>query len=274
MLFVGASVAEESIPVMGKKGGLMIPGNAFALASFLLLLGRLSGLFLAVPFLGQRNVPVMIKAALVLVSAAAMAPLVTVTSEAAKLDAAFVLRMVFEVLVGVFLGYLFLALFMVFTMAGQLIDFELGFGLAQVFDPSFGASSTLLARFYYLLGTVVFLSCDGHHLIVAALAGSYRVFPAGSLALPPTAYAAALRFLADIFLLTLKVGAPVIGALFVADVVFGIVARAVPQMNVFVIGFPVKILLGLVAVAVTLPFTVVFMRDLVGNLERIIARAF
>jgi flagellar biosynthetic protein FliR len=252
----------------------MVPRDAASLAAFLLLLGRLSGLVLVVPFLGQRNIPVMVKAAVVLVLAVVLAPMVEVPPEALKLDVVFILRMAFEVLVGLFIGYIFLAVFMAVTVAGQFIDFELGFGLAQVFDPSFGAASTILSRFYYLLALVVFLSCNGHHLILLSLVGSYKVFPAGSLALHNMTSPVALRVLADVFLLAVKVGAPVIGVLFVADVVFGIVARAVPQMNVFVIGFPVKILLGLLAVAITLPFTVNFMRDMVTALEGVLARIF
>lgn len=252
----------------------MIPVDEASLAAFLLVLARMSGLAIAVPFLGQRNIPVMIRAAAVMVLSVALAPLVAVSAEARLLDLAFVLRLVFEALVGLFLGYLFLAIFMAVTMAGQFIDFELGFGLAQVFDPTFGSQSTILSRFYYLLAMVVFLTCNGHHLVVMALAGSYRVFPAGSLTFPAVVSPAALRALSDVFMLALKVGAPVIGALFVADVVFGIVARAVPQMNVFVIGFPLKILLGLAAVAITLPFTVAFMRDLVTGLEGLLAKVF
>lgn len=252
----------------------MFPADEASLTAFILVLARLAGLALVVPFMGHRSIPVMVRAAVVMVLALALTPLVAVPAEARVLDLAFALRVAFEVLVGLFLGYLFLAVFMAVTMAGQFIDFELGFGLAQVFDPSFGNNSTILSRFYYLLAMVVFLTCRGHHLIVLALAGSYRVFPAGSLTFPSLVSPPALRALSDVFLLALKVGAPVIGALFVADVVFGIVARAVPQMNVFVIGFPLKILLGLLAVAVTLPFTVAFMRDLVAGLENLLARAF
>jgi flagellar biosynthetic protein FliR len=252
----------------------MIPLDERSLLIFLLVLARLSGLMLVVPFLGHRNVPVMVKAAVVLVLTVVTAPLAALPAEVKGLDIDFALRVAFEVLVGLLIGYIFLAVFMAVTMAGQFIDFELGFGLAQVFDPSFGYGASILSRFYYLLALVVFLLSDGHHLIVLALAGSYRIFPMGSLSFPVAAPSAVLGVLSDVFLVALKVGAPVIGALFVADVVFGIVARAVPQMNVFVIGFPLKILLGLAAVAITLPFTVGFMGGLVSGLGSLLARAF
>ena len=90
---------------------------------------------------------------------------------------------------------------------------------------------------------------------------------------PKTLAPGVLNVLSDVMLMAVKVAGPVVGALFIADVVFGVIARAVPQMNVFVIGFPVKIILGLVAVMVTMPLTVRVLQDLFVQLERILSQA-
>ena len=239
-----------------------------SLAAFLLVLARLSGVFLIIPFFGHRSIPVLVKVSLVLVLALCFSRIIEMPPEACLIDIVFVLRIAFEMLIGLFLGYLFLAVFMALTMAGQIIDFEMGFGLAQVFDPSIGSAHSVLSNFYSFLGLLVFIICGGHRLTMVAVAASYRAFPAGSLTVPSVLSPVVVDSLSDILLTALKVGAPVIGALFVADVVFGIVARAVPQMNVFVIGFPLKSLLGLLAISITLPFTVTFIQDLFIGLER------
>lgn len=251
---------------------MSLPLTETTLAAFLAVLGRVAGAVLAAPFFRRGQVPVLIRAALCLVLTLFLVPLVG--AEGFRLDLAFPVRLAYEVLVGLFIGYLFTLVVSGVTMAGGLMDFEMGFGLAHAFDPTMGAFSSLLARFYTMLAVLVFFLAGGHHLLVVSVLASYRVFPAGSLQLPSVLSTAAARAAAEVFVVAVKVAAPVVGALFVADVVFGLVARSVPQLNVFVLGIPLKVLLGLLAVAVTMPASVLFLRRLFEGFEGWLAGAW
>lgn len=251
---------------------MSFPVTEATLSAFLAVLGRVAGAVFASPFFRRGQVPVLIRTALCLVLSLFLSPLVM--TDGLRLDLVFPLRLAYEVLVGMFIGYLFTLVVSGVTMAGGLMDFEMGFGLAHVFDPTMGAFSSLLARFYTLLAVLIFFLAGGHHLLVVSVLASYRVFPAGSLELPSMLSTAAARTAAEVFVVAVKVAAPVVGALFVADVVFGLVARSVPQLNVFVLGIPLKVLLGLLAVAVTMPASVVFLRRLFEGFEGWLAGAW
>ncbi len=251
---------------------MAFPATEATVSAFLLVMGRVAGAVTASPFFRRGQVPVLVRAAFCLVLTLFLTPLVEV--EALRLNAVFPLRLVYEVLVGVFLGYLFTLAVSGVSMAGGMIDFEMGFGLSHSFDPTSGHYASILARFYMLLAVLVFYLAGGHRLLVVSVLSSYRVFPAGSLVLPDILSTASARAAAEVFVVAVKVAAPVLGALFVADVVFGLVARSVPQLNVFVLGIPLKVLLGLLAVFVTMPATVVFLRHLFEGFERWLAGAW
>lgn len=251
---------------------MTFPITEATLASFLAVLGRVAGAVLSSPFFRRGQVPVMVRVALCLVLALFLTPLVEVRDT--RLDLFFPLRLVYEVLVGLFLGYLFALVVSGVTMAGGLMDFEMGLGLAHAFDPTAGVFSSLLARFYTMLAVLIFFLAGGHHLLVVSVLASYRVFPAGGMGFPSILSTTAARAAAEVFVVAVRVAAPVVGALFVADVVFGLVARSVPQLNVFVLGIPLKILLGLLAVAVTMPATVVFLQRIFEGFEGWLAGAW
>lgn len=244
---------------------MAFPLSEASVSTFILVMGRVSGAVVASPFFRRGQVPMLVRTSLCLVLALFLSPLIG--SGAMRLDLAFPLRLTYEVLVGVFLGYLFNFVVSGVSMAGGVLDFEMGFGLAHAFDPYSGSYASILARFYLILAVLVFYLAGGHRLLVISLLASYRVFPAGSLVLPEIISTASAKAAAEVFVVAVKVAAPVLGALFVTDVVFGLVARSVPQLNVFVMGIPLKVLLGLLAVAVTMPATVVFLRHLFEGFE-------
>ncbi len=251
----------------------MLPLTEAALATFILVMSRITGIFLVEPFFGSKTIPAQVKAALIMVLSLSLFPLVSIATDAAQINMVFILRIAYEVLIGVVIGFLFLAIFLAVQAAGSFIDLEMGFGLSQAMDPTGNVESTALSRLYYMLALVIFLMANGEQLLVKATVVSFTVFPAGSMVFPKTLAPGVLNVLSDVMLMAVKVAGPVVGALFIADVVFGVIARAVPQMNVFVIGFPVKIILGLVAVMVTMPLTVRVLQDLFVQLERILSQA-
>jgi len=158
-----------------------------------------------------------------------------------------------EVLLGAALGLVASLVFTGVKAAGELLGIQMGLSIASVFDPAESGQTSLIAELQGLLAVLLFLLVDGHHAILRALAYSLEQVPPGG-GLDPAALAAAVVPMAgSVFLMTLQIGAPVLGALFLTDAALGFVARAVPQMSVFIVGIPLKIGIGILLMVVTTP---------------------
>ncbi len=149
-----------------------------ALDGFFMVLGRLSGLFISAPIFASRQLPGRIKVLIVILLAAVMSSFVPV-QYAIKLDSpvTFIAAMVTEVFIGYALGFVAYVLFAAIQMAGQLMDNQIGFSMVNVLDPQSGIQIPLMGNFYYLLALIIYLSMDGHHYLLQAIAQSYQVIP-------------------------------------------------------------------------------------------------
>jgi flagellar biosynthetic protein FliR len=229
-----------------------------------LLLARASGLVATAPFLGERSVPRKVKILFAVALAFLMltfAPAVPVPDSLVSLG----LLVAAELSVGLVLGFAGRLLLMAFEMAGQVVAIQMGFGMAQVIDPVSGYRSTIVARW-------LFLGLSGHHVLLRALAGSLDVLPPGRGLLSPGVVEAMTRFTAQSLSTAMSVAAPAIGILLLTSMGLGILARTVPQMNVFIVGFPIKITAGIVAVAFSLPYLLEVARREVGVLVERLAQ--
>lgn len=148
--------------------------------------------------------------------------------------------------------------------AGQLLDVPVGFSMVNVIDPQTGEQTPLLAQFHFVLAILILFIVNGHHTLLLALAHSFALIPVGEVGTIGSSVDVFIKSFGKIFALGLRIALPVIGALFVTDVALGIVARAVPQINVFFVGFPLKIGLGVALLLVVLPVYVVFVAGLFG----------
>ncbi len=224
------------------------------LVGFALVVGRVGGLFLLAPVFSSRLVPARVRALVAAAFALALAPLATEGRQlpAQALDLALVL--VKEILVGLAFALAVGAVAAILQAAAELLDVLVGFAYAQLVDPMTGAQGGPMARLYSMLGAIVFLLVGGDHLVVLGLARSYEVLPLDAGPDPAALAAMAASQLPQIALAALEVAAPVLVALVLADIALALVARAVPQMNVFFVGLPAKILLGLAVCAAALPF--------------------
>ena len=150
-----------------------------------------------------------------------------------------------EVLIGLVLGFIVGLLFAAMQLAGYIMGYQMGFAIANVLDPVGGVQSSVLGQFLFLFALLTFLDINGHHLIIQGMVESYDIVPIGS--------AAANLALSDFmgilfqnyFYLAMKLALPILGIILMVDVSLGIVARTVPQMNVFLIGMPLKTLVGI-----------------------------
>jgi flagellar biosynthetic protein FliR len=216
---------------------------------------RISGFFIVAPFWGHRVIPAVIKIPIVLALAASIGPVVAgfgpVQPDSLWTAGGWALR---EVMIGGLLGFCFATVFWAVRMAGDLIGLQMGFSIVNVIDPSSTEQVSLIGEFKYILAMLILLILDGHHLMIAALVDTYKVIPIGGGVLGNTAFDMVVRVSATTFVSAVKIGAPVIITLLLTDVVMGIVSRTVPQMNIFIVGFPVKIGIGFLILSASLPF--------------------
>jgi len=236
---------------------------------------RLSGFFFLFPLSANRQVPVVYRAGLGAISALALASAVDPFRGPAPDLISLALLVSRELAIGLALGYLSLLLLTVGQVAGQFADYEMGFGMVQVIDPQFGQRVPLIGNFLYLLGILVFLALNGHHILLATLHSSFSVLPLGS-GLPTGVCPGIFSFVSWMFGAALRVSLPVLGALFITSAALGILARTMPQLNVFVVGLPLKILVGMAVLAAALPIysTVLeyLYRDGTGRIARILLK--
>jgi flagellar biosynthetic protein FliR len=128
---------------------------------------------------------------------------------------------------------------------GQVVGFETGFAIANVFDPQSGAQISLLANFAFFVSMVLFLLFNGHHVLIQAVKESFELLPVGAMTLNPALVEKMLSVTSDMFVIALKIGAPAIAALLLTKVAFGLVTKLIPQMNIMIVAFPVQIVIGL-----------------------------
>ena len=158
-----------------------------------------------------------------------------------------------ELLVGVVIGLMFRLLFMGIKTGGAILGYQIGFAMVSVPDVDSADQVSIIARFWFLLATLIFLSINGHHLVIGAMADSFQAIPAGMVTMPSSVGELIIKYTGYIFIIAVKVAAPVMVTLFLTDVSLGIIAKMMPTMNVFFVGFPIKIGVGLVVLAMSLP---------------------
>jgi flagellar biosynthetic protein FliR len=226
-----------------------------AWVALVLLVGlRVAPLFFMAPVFGSAPAPNLFRAVLILaLSAAIVAATGTSLPEAPATIAQLVAYGATEIVVGAALAFGLAAAFAAFLFAGRLLDFQLGFGIANLIDPVTRAQAPLIGTGLNLLAVTVFFAVDGHHLLVRALAFSLEQFPPGRFVGELNFAAVAAQF-GVMFTLGLALAAPVLFAVLLLDLGFALASRTMPQMNVFIIAIPFKIVLGLVVLALSLRY--------------------
>jgi flagellar biosynthetic protein FliR len=240
---------------------------ALQLVLFLLLFLRCTSLIVTAPVVGHLAVPTQVKVGLGAFLALVQYPLLA--ARAPELDLRLlplVLLAVQEVLVGVLLGWAAGLVFSGVRAAGELIGFELGFSIATVFDPEQGQQN-IVGGFLYLMMSLVFFSVNGHHFLLQAMMVSYDAVPISGLSISGPAAHIAIKMTGMVFVVALKFAAPVIVASFLVNLAMAILSRVAPQINVFVVSFPVKTAVGFVVLMTSAPLLVMVFKKLLGGFE-------
>ncbi|MFH2036182.1 MAG: flagellar biosynthetic protein FliR [Candidatus Zixiibacteriota bacterium] len=221
---------------------------------FLLVSFRAAGLFIAAPIIGNNSVPQMVKVGLAIILAMIMVP-VAGKSTILVVESVWVLAMLAfkEALVGFIIGLFFSLLFIGIRMAGNIIGFQIGLMIANIMDPETNSNVSLAGEFWFIVATLIFLVIDGHHAIISAFRDSYHLVPVGYFNFTGGAGEMLIHYSAYTFVIAIKLAAPVIITLFLTTVALGVVARTVPQMNIFIVGIPLKIGIGFLVMATALP---------------------
>ncbi len=171
-----------------------------------------------------------------------------------------------EILLGITIGMAVNLIFVGLQMAGQISGYQMGLALARVMDPSAGQQVPLLAQFYQLFAFLIFLSINAHHWFLMALADSFQLVPPFGFKISGSLIEQLIHIAGNMFVIAIKVGAPVIAALLLTSVAFGLIARTVPQMNVLFVAMPLKIIIGLLFIGFSLPYLSSFLKTVFSKL--------
>jgi flagellar biosynthesis protein FliR len=221
---------------------------------FLLVLSRVGGLFVLAPVFSAAMIPMRIKLTLAMGISLALMP-IAVHVQTVPMDVGdFSLLLLKEIGVGLVFAFPMALVGAAVQAGASVLDTLVGFSFSSILDPVNNQQTAILGQFYTLFAVMVLLMSGGDHIMIEGLGASYR-------ALPITAYphigaltAGALGAFAQVWTIGLEIAAPALVALVITDAAIGLISRAVPQMNVFVVGMPAKILVGMTVIAATLPF--------------------
>ena len=243
------------------------------LLTFLLVLTRVSGVFFLAPIFGSRNIPTQAKAGLALMTSLVVLPFIPSNVDPGMHLVDFALLLAKELTVGALIGFTATLVFMGFLLAGQIIDIQMGFGMVNVIDPLSNLSVSIMGQFKNLLAILVFLAINGHHFLFTALAKSFDIVPLTMFEFSPSVTSHFVGMIANMFVIGLKIGGPAIGVLLITDLALGIIARTVPQMNVFIVAMPLKITVGFIAIISMLALLLIYMSQIFGQLPEQMIRS-
>jgi flagellar biosynthetic protein FliR len=215
---------------------------------------RVLGLMLSEPVLANRSVPVSARVGLAIMVTLLVAPTLPPMPRVDPASAAGVFIAVQQLLIGLAMGFVMRIALTAAETAGQLAGLQMGLGFAVFFDPQSTAQTAVVGQFLGLFAILLFLSMNGHALVISGLGESFRVLPVTAEPVNPVGLRVLAGWGSVIFTVGLLIALPVIAALLIANVAVGIMTRAAPQLNIFAVGFPVTLVTGFVALYLAIPY--------------------
>lgn len=231
---------------------------------------RVSAFLVMIPVIGERTVPVRIKGGLAILISLLVSPVINADlnrlyegGEIFTLSIA----MIDEIMIGVIIGLITRIIFAGIQFAGEMIGIQIGFSIVNVIDPVSSTQVSIIAEFQYLIALLIYLAVDAHHTLIFAIADSYRIISPFSLDFSGLLVKQILILSKELFILAIKISAPVMAVLLFTNVALGVVARTVPQINVFIVGFPLQITVGLIVFGLTAPVFVFVIQRVFSTLN-------
>ncbi|HUZ48991.1 MAG TPA: flagellar biosynthetic protein FliR [Candidatus Dormibacteraeota bacterium] len=232
--------------------------------TFLLVFIRISTMLFVFPAISSPQVPMQVRLGLSALLAFILyrsVPLVTLAPGISELVFAVVCQVVLGLLVGFVSSFVFIGI----QFAGELIDLQIGFAVANVINPTTQQQVTIIGEFELAIATLLFFVTNAHYYLIQGVAGSFNLVPLPYIHLDPSVAGNVMIFFSAAFTSAFKIAAPVAVALFVTNIAFAFMSRVAPQMNVFVVGFPIQVGVGLIMLAVTMPLLGNVAPDLFAN---------
>lgn len=233
---------------------------------FLLVFVRMTGIFIITPIFSRKNIPAILKISMSFVMALIVFNVLSFNPVNLNNDLGIFIILIKELSIGLLIGFVSYLFFISLFIAGQLIDTQIGFGMVNLFDPQNNSQVPITGNLYYILALLIFLNIDGHHWFIQAIFKSYETVPLGHFAINNNMVNQMISIFSQIFVIGFKVSSPVLATVFLTNVLLGILAKTMPQMNVFVVGMPLKILVGIFTIFITMPIYLIALQHIFDDM--------
>ncbi len=213
---------------------------------------RVAGLLMAAPVIGTRSVPVRIRLVIAIAVTIAIVPVLPVPAYLQPLTGPWLMTSIQQVIIGAAMGLCIRTIFIALELAGQAIGQLMGLMMAAMVDPQNGNQVPIIGQFYLLLATLLFLSIDGHLMMISALVSSFQYLPVSVEGISREASWGIVNWVGTILGSSILIALPAMASLLIVNLAFGVMTRAAPQLNIFAVGFPIMIILGVFIIMFTL----------------------
>ncbi|MHB1125907.1 MAG: flagellar biosynthetic protein FliR [Bacillota bacterium] len=234
----------------------------------LLILARMASFMVTSPIFALGGIPALVKIGLSAILTIILYPMVGDQVVVPQNILSLAMVLIGEALVGLALGFVASLAFHGIRIAGEMLDLQIGFSMATLLDPLTHASATLVGQFLYMWGILLFLIINGHHSLLVALARSYQIIPVAGASYQGQLTEEVVHIFVGTFAMAFRVAAPFLAVLIISDLALGLIARTVPQLNVFMLGMPVKVVLALGGLSVAYPLLAIAMAGIFSQMEK------
>ena len=227
---------------------------------------RIGAMFAAAPILSARSVPVRIRVLLAFFTAWLLVPVIPEPPVVDLISGEALIISISQVLIGLAMGFILQMVFAAFVIAGQSIATAMGLGFASMVDPQNGVQVPVISQAFLIMATLIFLALNGHLIFIEVLAKSFQNMPVGPFSPSKDALWQLVMWGSDMFVGGMLIALPAVAALLLVNLAFGVTSRAAPQLNIFAVGFPIMIMIGLAFLILTLP-------TITSHLSRLLTQA-
>lgn len=226
---------------------------------------RILAIIASEPVLGNRSIPARTKIGLAAFIAILLAPSLGPMPNVEPGSAAGLLVLAQQVMIGLSIGFTMRIVYTAVEMAGHLAGLQMGLGFATFYDPQNAAQVPIVAQFMSVLAVLIFLSMNGHQLVLMAMADSFQALPLSVQTFSPLGWKALVIWGGEIFRIGVLLSLPVVATLLVTNLSIGIMTRAAPQLNIFAVGFPITLTVGFIVLAISLPYLLPLIGQMLQN---------
>lgn len=236
---------------------------------FIIVLTRLGGVMVSAPFFSGGSMPIPIRIVFSCAAAFVLSPSLPLGNLPAALNlGSLVAILLMEIIFGLVLGFVSSCIFAGLQLAGQIVSFQMGFSVVNLIDPQTQVNMPVFSFFFNYVGLLLFLMVNGHHWFLLAIHESFSVLPVGGFVLSGVLVEKIVGMTAEIFVIGVKIAGPLILVITIVDIVIGIIGRTAPQINLLVVGMPLKILVGFACLSFSFYFMPRYLENLFLSLSR------